>query len=60
LAFLGDGYLNLTAPQKFWIGVGIAVIWGFVGIYLGKNHEKLELEAKLKSDETSQEPVKTT
>ena len=43
LAFLGDGYLQLEPYQKFWIGALIAVIWGGVGIYLGKKHEAGEI-----------------
>ena len=42
LALLGDGYLDLTIAQKFWVGAGIAVIWGFIGIYLGKRHDSEE------------------
>ena len=49
LAFLGDGYFNLSLPQKLWIGAGIAVTWGILGVYLGKRHERedaLEKEAQ--------------
>ena len=49
LAFLGDGYFNLSLPQKLWIGAGIAVAWGVLGIYLGNRHERedaLEKEAQ--------------
>ena len=42
LAFLGDGYFNLSLPQKLWIGAGIAVAWGILGIYLGNRHEREE------------------
>lgn len=42
LALLGDGYLDLTIAQKFWVGAGIAIIWGFIGIYLGKRHDSEE------------------
>ena len=42
LALLGDGYLDLTIAQKFWVGAGIANIWGFIGIYLGKRHDSEE------------------
>lgn len=49
LAFLGDGYFNLSLPQKLWIGAGIAVAWGILGVYLGNRHERedaLEKEAQ--------------
>ena len=49
LAFLGDGYFNLSLPQKLWIGAGIAVTWGILGVYLGNRHERedaLEKEAQ--------------
>lgn len=42
LALLGDGYLDLTIPQKFWVGAGFAIIWGMIGIYLGKKHDQEE------------------
>ena len=44
LAFLGDGYFNFSLPQKLWIGAGIAVTWGLLGIYLGRRHEREETE----------------
>ena len=44
LAFLGDGYFNFSLPQKLWIGAGIAVTWGLLGIYLGRRHERGETE----------------
>jgi len=40
LAFLGEGYFDLSSIQKIWAGAVIAVIWGCIGIYLGKAHEK--------------------
>jgi len=49
-AFLGDGYLNFTLAQKLWVGAAIAVVWGFLGIYLGRKHEQGEaLEEKEQS-----------
>jgi len=41
-AILGDGHFNFTLSQKLWVGAGIAVVWGALGIYLGKSHSRLE------------------
>ncbi|MFC5050103.1 NTP/NDP exchange transporter [Rubritalea spongiae] len=45
LAFLGDGFLNLGLSSKLLVGAGVAVIWGLLGIYLGRKHEKEEYES---------------
>lgn len=42
LAFLGDGYYNFTLPQKLYIGAAVAILWGLLGVYLGKRHESEE------------------
>ncbi|MGJ8676759.1 MAG: NTP/NDP exchange transporter [Akkermansiaceae bacterium] len=42
LALLGDGWLNLGLTNILCIGAVIAVIWGILGIYLGKRHESSE------------------
>ena len=39
LAFLGDGYLNLNITQKLWIGAVIAIVWGLLGVFLGRAYE---------------------
>ena len=40
IALLGDGWLHLGTPVTLCVGAGVAIIWGFVGIYLGRQHEK--------------------
>eukprot|EP00903_Cladosiphon_okamuranus_P003637 g3635.t1 len=39
IALLGDGWLNLGTPATLCIGACVAIVWGFVGIYLGRKHE---------------------
>jgi len=50
-AILGDGYFNFTLSQKLWVGAGIAVVWGALGVYLGKNHSRLEENEKDPDDD---------
>ncbi|MDP4610167.1 MAG: MFS transporter [Opitutales bacterium] len=45
IAFLGDGVLNLGASAILCAGAAIAILWGFVGVYLGKRHEQSEAVA---------------
>ncbi|WP_411826484.1 NTP/NDP exchange transporter [Luteolibacter sp. AS25] len=52
IALLGDGWLHLGTPATLCIGAGVAVVWGFVGIYLGRKHELEEPDAD--------EPAKST
>lgn len=40
IAFLGDGYLNLGTPAMLCIAAGVCVVWGLVGISLGKSHDR--------------------
>lgn len=40
IAYLGDGGLNLKIPAMLCIAAGVTIVWGIVGIYLGKAHEK--------------------
>ncbi|MDP4624714.1 MAG: MFS transporter [Akkermansiaceae bacterium] len=40
IALLGDLWLNLGVPAILCVGAGVAIIWGFVGIYLGRKHER--------------------
>ena len=43
--FLGtEGVLKLELPGKLLVGTGIAVVWGILAIYLGKQHEREEVE----------------
>ena len=42
IAFLGDGWLGLGTPAILCVGGGLCVVWGIVGIYLGKQHESSE------------------
>jgi AAA family ATP:ADP antiporter len=42
LAFLGDGFLDLSLSTRLLVGTGVAVIWGLLGIYLGRRHENDE------------------
>lgn len=42
LAFLGDGYLNLSLSSKLLIGAAIAIIWAVLGVQLGKRYERQE------------------
>ncbi len=56
IAILGDGYLNFTLSQKLWVGAGIAVLWGLLGVYLGRKHEREERLVKQEA-EVSATPV---
>lgn len=40
IAFLGDGWLNLGTPAMLCVAAGVCVVWGLVGIYLGKTHDR--------------------
>lgn len=41
--FLGEeGVMKLDLSQKLLVGAVIAVVWGVLAIYLGRNHEKRE------------------
>ena len=42
VAFLGDGWLNLGLSSILCVGAGVAILWGFVGMYLGRKHEQSE------------------
>ncbi|MDB9741350.1 MFS transporter [Akkermansiaceae bacterium] len=44
MALLGDGWLKLGLSKILLIGAGIAVVWGLIGIIIGKKYEK---DAKL-------------
>ena len=46
IALLGDGWLNLGIPATLCFGAGIAVLWGFVGIWLGRKHEREESDSE--------------
>jgi len=56
LAFLGDGYINLNLQHKLWVGACVAIIWGFLGIYLGRKHEHLERMDELASNSSTEDP----
>ncbi|MFC4995584.1 NTP/NDP exchange transporter [Rubritalea tangerina] len=45
LAFLGDGFLNLSLPARLAIGAGVALLWGTLGVYLGRRHENDEYQS---------------
>ena len=40
IALLGDGYFNLSLPVILIIGSVVALIWGGVGVYLGRKYDK--------------------
>ncbi|MGE9269800.1 MAG: MFS transporter, partial [Verrucomicrobiales bacterium] len=40
IAYLGDGGLNLSLTQLLYGGVAVSVLWGAIGIYLGRKHER--------------------
>ncbi|MGJ8692713.1 MAG: NTP/NDP exchange transporter [Thalassotalea sp.] len=42
IAFIGDGYLGFTTPEKIIVGAFVALLWGLVGAYIGKRHEHAE------------------
>ncbi|MBK1853654.1 MFS transporter [Verrucomicrobiaceae bacterium 5K15] len=39
IALLGDGYFKLSIAQILCVGTAVAVLWGLVGIYIGRKHE---------------------
>ncbi len=39
IAFLGDGYLDLSMKAKIIAGAVVAIIWGVIGLRLGKKFE---------------------
>ena len=45
IALLGDGGMNLSLPQLLYAGVLVAVVWGLIGVYIGKKHELEEVSA---------------
>ncbi|WP_143869626.1 NTP/NDP exchange transporter [Catenovulum sediminis] len=44
IAFIGDGYLGFSVPEKIITGAFVAAMWGLLGFYIGKRHEKSEQE----------------
>jgi len=40
VAFLGDGWLDLGLTSILCVGAGVAILWGFVGVFLGRKHER--------------------
>lgn len=44
IALLSDG-LKLGLPAVLCVGAGVATLWGCVGVYIGKKHEREESEA---------------
>ncbi|MFK7911924.1 MAG: NTP/NDP exchange transporter [Akkermansiaceae bacterium] len=44
IALLGDGWLDLGLSPLLWAAAAVAVAWGCVGLYLGKQHEQSEEE----------------
>ncbi|GHC62267.1 hypothetical protein [Roseibacillus persicicus] len=50
-ALLGDAWLKLGVTPTHCIGAGVAVVWGIVGIILGKTHDATDPEV---------EPAKST
>jgi len=42
IAFLGDGYLNLGITTILLIAAVVVLLWGFLGIYLGKKHDETD------------------
>ena len=42
IALLGDGWLHLGESATLCVGAGVAIIWGFVGVHLGRKHEREE------------------
>lgn len=39
IALLGDGWLDLGVGPLLWVAAAVAVVWGIVGLYLGKKHD---------------------
>ena len=46
IAWLGDGWLNLGLGPILCVGAGVTIIWGIVGIYLGKKHDRSEADSE--------------
>ncbi|MFC7336458.1 NTP/NDP exchange transporter [Haloferula chungangensis] len=42
VALLGDGYFNLGTSAILCIGAAVCIVWGFVGVYIGRQHERSE------------------
>ncbi len=45
VALLGEGWLHLGLPAILCVSAGVAIVWGCVGIYLGRKHALSELSA---------------
>ena len=45
MALLGDGWLKLGLTPILLIGAGIAIVWGIIGVFLGRKHERDEPDA---------------
>ena len=39
IALLGDGWLDLGLAPLLWVAAAVAVVWGIVGLYLGRKHD---------------------
>ena len=46
IAWLGDGWLNLGLGPILCVGAGFTALWGIVGIYLGKKHDRSEADSE--------------
>ncbi|MGJ8653762.1 MAG: NTP/NDP exchange transporter [Opitutaceae bacterium] len=44
IALLGDGWLNLGVTQLLYVGVAVSLLLGAIGIYLGRKHEREEVD----------------
>lgn len=40
VAFLGDGWLNLGLTSILCVAACVAILWGSVGVFLGRKHER--------------------
>lgn len=52
IAFIGDGYLGFSTPEKIIFGAIVAILWGLVGAYIGKRHDTAEINDLNKKDHT--------
>ena len=42
IAFIGDGYLGFSTPEKIVVGAVVAMCWGALGVYIGRKHDSAE------------------
>ncbi|WP_448248952.1 NTP/NDP exchange transporter [Thalassotalea agariperforans] len=53
IAFIGDGYLGFSTPEKIIAGAVVAFLWGLLGFYIGKRHESAEKQEEANSQENA-------